>query len=290
MSARGYAGGELEAEVDHLGVVADGEVHAFGDRRRFAFALAVEHPHGHEAGGERQAGHAVVVVGGLGDCRGHERAVAVAVVGVGVFGDEVIAFDERVGAEAGRAAEGAAVGVGDAGVEHSDDHPLPAGGAIGSDVGPGFGRVNPELADEVPLQFPPVAGFVAAAFVVRDPAVGDVRDVVGHGPLHAPLRAHAAKRCRDAHAGGKAQQPGVGARHLSGRSGDAGGDGRRGRSRGGVSDDDLVGRVARAGGGAGRRHVCAECRQGGPNQRQDRDPASEQAEGWAAGGGEHGVW
>ena len=69
--------------------------HAFGDRRRFAFALAVEHAHGHDARAEGQAGEAVVVVRGLGDRRGDERAVAVAVVGVGIFGDEVIAFDER---------------------------------------------------------------------------------------------------------------------------------------------------------------------------------------------------
>ena len=98
---RGNPGGELEAEVDDLGVVLDGKHHAFGDRGRFAFARAVEHTHGHDVGGEREAGETVVVVRVLGDRGGDERAVAVAVVGIGVFGDEVIAFDERVAAEVG---------------------------------------------------------------------------------------------------------------------------------------------------------------------------------------------
>ncbi len=62
-------------------MVLDREQHAFGDRRGFAFALAVEHPHGHDVCGERQAGEAVVVVGRLGDRRRDERAVAVAMVG-----------------------------------------------------------------------------------------------------------------------------------------------------------------------------------------------------------------
>src|SRR5271167_1086111 len=33
----GHAGRELEAEVDHAGAVADGEIDAFGDRRGFSF-------------------------------------------------------------------------------------------------------------------------------------------------------------------------------------------------------------------------------------------------------------
>ena len=88
---------------------------------------------------------------------GDERAVAVAVVRVGVVRDEVIAFDELVAAEVRRAAEAPAVGVGDAGVEHRDDHAAPAGGAVGGDVRPRFGRVHAEFADEVPLQLLPVA-------------------------------------------------------------------------------------------------------------------------------------
>ena len=41
----------------------DGEAHAFGDRGGFAFALAVEHPHGHDPGAVGEAGEAVAVVG-----------------------------------------------------------------------------------------------------------------------------------------------------------------------------------------------------------------------------------
>ncbi len=83
-----------------------------------------------------------MVVGGLGDRRGDERAVAVVVVGVGFVGDEVIAAHELVGAEVGRAAKAPAVGVGDAGVEHRDDHAAPAWSTVGGDVGPGFGGVH----------------------------------------------------------------------------------------------------------------------------------------------------
>ena len=76
--------------------MADGEAHAFGDRRGFAFALAVEHAHGHQAHAVGQAGEAVAIVGGLGDRPGDERAVAVVVVGKVVVGDEVIAAYEPV--------------------------------------------------------------------------------------------------------------------------------------------------------------------------------------------------
>ena len=87
--------------------------------------------------------------------------MAVVVVGEGVVVDEVIAAHELVGAEVGRAAKAPAVGVGDAGVEHRDDHAAAAGGAVGGDVGPGFGGVHAEGADEVPLQLLPVARRVA---------------------------------------------------------------------------------------------------------------------------------
>ena len=87
-----HAGGELEAEVDHLSAVLDGEEHAFGDRRGFAFALGVEHAHGHDVRAEGEPGKAVAVVGGLGDRGCDERPVAVAVVRVGVVRDEVIAL------------------------------------------------------------------------------------------------------------------------------------------------------------------------------------------------------
>ena len=85
------AGGELEAQVDDLGVVVDREVDALGDRRRAAVALRVEHADRHQPHAVGQAGDADAVVGRLGDRARDLRAVAVAVLGVGAVRDEVVA-------------------------------------------------------------------------------------------------------------------------------------------------------------------------------------------------------
>ena len=264
--------GELEAEVDHAGAVLDGEAHAFGDRRCFAFSLAVEHPDGHDASAERQAGEAVVVARGLGDRPGDERPVAVAVVGKGVVCHEVIALDEPVAAEVGRAAIGTPVGVGDAGIEHRDDHVQSAGGMIGGHVCPCFGRVDAERAGEVPLQLPPVTRRAAGARIVGDRGIGGVGEIVGYGPEDVAATAQTMKRGRDAHAGRKVEQPRVGggrdslpstcrSRHRP----------RHHRSgRGGIPDDYLVGNIGTLRDPTRRAHAG-----GGDAERRDRPARGE---------------
>ena len=112
-----HTGGELEAEVDHAGAVADREVHAPRDCRGFAFALAVEYPHGHQARAVGQAGEPDAVVGRLRDLACDKGAMTVVIDGVGARVDEVISPDELIGIEARRAAKAPDAPVGDPGVE-----------------------------------------------------------------------------------------------------------------------------------------------------------------------------
>ena len=194
MSRGGDARRELEAEVDHARAMPDGEVDAFGDRGRFAFALAVEDANGHDPCPIGEAGQAVVVVGLLRDRGRDERAVAVAVVRIGVVRDEVVAVHELVPAEVGREAEGRTVRIRDPGVEHGNGHALAPRVAIGNQVAPRFGCPHPELAGEVPLVLlPSVRPRAADAFVVGDECPGRVGDVVGHGPCDAALAPQAAR-------------------------------------------------------------------------------------------------
>ena len=88
---RRNAGRELKTQVDHLGAVAGRVQDAFGDRRGFAFAGAVQHANGHDPRAVGQARQPVAVVRGLGDRCRDERAVAVAVIRILAARDEVIA-------------------------------------------------------------------------------------------------------------------------------------------------------------------------------------------------------
>ena len=66
-------------------------------------------------------------MGDLRDRPGHVRAVAVIVVGVGAIGDEVVGLHEAEALQILDGVERAVILVGDAGVEHRDDHPLAVG-------------------------------------------------------------------------------------------------------------------------------------------------------------------
>ena len=198
------AGGELEAQVDDLGAVVGRVDDALGDLRRVAVALRVEHAHRHQPHSVGQAGDAASVVGRLGDRARHLRAVAVVVFGIGAVRDEVVAPDELVGAEVRRAHEAPVIGVGDAGVEHRHDHTLPAGMARRAEVGPRLGRVDPERADEVPLQLLPTPRHTRRPRVVGVERGGfDLRgmgDVVGHRPGDRGALAQCCDRARHADA------------------------------------------------------------------------------------------
>ena len=128
---------ELEREVEDVGAVPGRPADALGDRDGVALAVPVEHAHGHDLRAVGEAGHADRVVHALGDGRGDVRAVAVEVVRVLVAVDEVVAGHEAVAAQVGRADEAAAVGVGDARVEHRDDDARAAGPADRDEVVPG---------------------------------------------------------------------------------------------------------------------------------------------------------
>ena len=140
---RADVGAELEREVDDVGPAADGEADAVGDRRGVALAAGVEHADGHDRRAVGQAGQPDAVVRRLGDRAGDVRAVAVLVVaGSASWLDEVVALDEARLAEVGRLAEAAAVGVGDAAVEHGDGDAAAAGRAGVDRVLPGDGGVD----------------------------------------------------------------------------------------------------------------------------------------------------
>ena len=138
-----------------------------------------------------EPGQADAVVGLLGDGPCDVGAVAVAVVWMRGAVDEVIAPDELVGREVGRADEAAVVAVGDAGVEHGDDHALSARTTDGVEVGPSGRGVDAERTREVPLQLRPAAGDAGAARVIRDQRgrggrrLRDLGDIVGDRPEHA---------------------------------------------------------------------------------------------------------
>ena len=85
---------EVEAHVDHLGAVGDGEADPLGDVGGVAAAVRVEHPHRHQLGPVGEPGEADPVVGLLGDRAGDVGAVAVLVERQAVAVDEVVAGDE----------------------------------------------------------------------------------------------------------------------------------------------------------------------------------------------------
>ena len=138
------AAAEVEAHVDHVGVVVGGEHDPGRDVVGAAAAEAIEHPHRHQLRPVGEPGEADPVVGLLGDRPGDVGAVAVAIERQAAVVDEVMAFDELARGEVGAAAEAAAErAVGDAGVEDRDRDAAPAGALDRFQVFPGADRVDP---------------------------------------------------------------------------------------------------------------------------------------------------
>ena len=248
--AGGHVGIELEAEVDHLSVVADRVAHAMGDRCRVAVAVAVEDPNRHDRGAVRQPRQTDPVVGALGEDPGHERAVTFTVEREAVARDEVVGIDEPRAVEIGRAAKAVPVSVGDAGVEDRHGDAAASSTMVGAQVGPRPGRVHPGSRQEVPLESLPPAAMVRAAGIVGYPTqpVG-VGDEVRHRVRDSRPVAQTSDRGRHAHAGREVQ-------HERLRGGYAGGGRRRSRLIGHVgdhrwerpgrgADNDLTGDVIR---------------------------------------------
>jgi hypothetical protein len=94
-----HAAAELEAHVDDLGAVENGEDDAGRDRRGVAVATPVEYADGHDSRAVGEPCETDPVVRLLGDCPGDLRAVAVVVVGIRAVIDEVVAADELLGRE-----------------------------------------------------------------------------------------------------------------------------------------------------------------------------------------------
>ena len=92
------AAAEVEAHVDHVGVVVDREADALGDVVGAAAAEAVEHPDRHQLRPVGEPGQADAVVGLLGDRAGDVGAVPVASSGRLAVADEVVALDELAAA------------------------------------------------------------------------------------------------------------------------------------------------------------------------------------------------
>ena len=200
-------GRELEGQVDHLRAVVGRPADALGDRHRVALAVAVEHADRHQLGPVGQPGHADRVARALGDRPRDVGAVAVLVVGVGVVVHEVVAVDEPDRREVGRAAEAGVAGVGDAGVQHGDDHALAAGAPDVDQVLPGVRRVHAQPGQEVPLQRLPAARHAAGAGIGRDEA-RRARDVARRGAQDVRPAAQSLSRGRDALAGAQLDHPG----------------------------------------------------------------------------------
>jgi hypothetical protein len=193
-SGHALAAAEVEAHVDHVGAVGDGEVDALGDLVGAAAAVAVQHPDRHQLGAVGEAGQADPVVRLLGDRAGDVGAVPVLVQRHRVVGDEVIALGELAGAEVGAAVEvGGLAAVGDPGVEDRDRDSTGAAAVGGDQVLPGGDRVDaagrgrqqrgrrPRRGEEVPLQRGPAAGR-AGVGADRARVVGDPRGRQRHLP------------------------------------------------------------------------------------------------------------
>ena len=198
----GHVDVELEAQVDDLGAVVDRVADAFGDRRRVAVAVGVQHANGHDPRAVGEAGQPEPIVGRLGDHPGHERAVPLAVERVGVVRDEVVGVDEAGLREVGRFREALPVPVRDARVEHGDRHAAAARAVDREHVRPRGGGVDPHPGQEVPLELLPALGATGVAAVIRDPPAGLVGDVVRHRVLHAGLALQLGDRLPDGLAAG----------------------------------------------------------------------------------------
>lgn len=78
-----YFAGKLEAEVDHLRAMVDGEAHSPCDRGGVPFAACVEHAHGHDLHAVGKTREPTAVVRRLRDHARDECAMTVAVVRMG---------------------------------------------------------------------------------------------------------------------------------------------------------------------------------------------------------------
>src|SRR4029453_19488998 len=121
---------ELEAQVDHLGLVGGREANALRDVARGPEALRVEHANRHDFRSRRGAERGGAVAGSLPDRAGQVRAVTVLIEGLLVLVDEVIAGEELAAVEVRAAAEPGLLGdVRDPGVQNRHPRALALGSA-----------------------------------------------------------------------------------------------------------------------------------------------------------------
>jgi hypothetical protein len=144
-------GGELEAEVDHVGAPARRVADGAGDHCGVTFAEGVEHAKRHDLRAVGDARGADPVVRGLGDRARHVCAMTELVVRMAITVDEVPPLHERACVQVGCPAKALVPLVGDSAVEHGDHGACSAGGAAGRRELPGLGHVDAEEVGQVPL-------------------------------------------------------------------------------------------------------------------------------------------